>query len=102
MLNIKKLFIKILDCMFNKSNIAMGRVSVGTVAANSYTDVTITHNLGTKARVVGTLFSSGTASNIGSVCVALSAKTATTATFRVFNDRSSTISPAIEWIAIIK
>lgn len=105
MLNTKKLFTKILQSlngMLPKSNVAMGRVSVGQIAANSYGDVTITHNLGSNARVVAVLFSSGTSSTIGSVCVALEAKTANTATFRVFNDRSSTINPALEWIAINK
>ena len=105
MLNTKKLFTKILQSlngMLPKSNVAMGRVAVGQIAANSYGDVTITHNLGSNARVVAVLFSSGTSSTIGSVCVALESKTANTATFRVFNDRSSTINPALEWIAINK
>ena len=90
----------VLNNMLPKSNVAMGRISVGQISANSYADVTITHNLGNNARVVAVLFSTGTASNIGSVCVALTAKTANTATFRVFNNRSSTITPALEWIGI--
>ena len=79
---------------------AHGYVAVGQISASSYKDVTITHNLGVNAHVVATMFSSGTAVNIGSVTITIHDITATTAQIRVFNNRSTTLSPGIEWIAI--
>lgn len=80
--------------------IARGMKSAGTVNANSYKDVTIKHNLGVPCTVVATLYSSGTASNIGSICVAVAGRTTTEATIRIFNDRNTVINPSLEWIAI--
>lgn len=81
-------------------HIAYGNKSVGTVSASSYKDVTITHNLGASAHVVATLYSSGTAVNIGNTTVSIAGITATEATIRVFNNRTSTINPGLEWIAM--
>ena len=81
-------------------HIAYGNESVGTVSASSYKDVTITHNLGASAHVVATLYSSGTAVNIGNITVSIAGITATEATIRVFNNRTSTINPGLEWIAM--
>lgn len=107
MLNIKKLFTKILSSlssissnMLSKNNVKGGLAAVGQIAANSYKDVEITHNLGVIPIISATLFSTGTASNIGSVCVAIAARTSTTATIRVFNDRNSIVTPSVTWIAI--
>lgn len=82
-------------------NIAGGREVVGSINANSYKDITVTHNFpaGTY-RLVATLYSSGTASNIGSICVAVESTGANTATIRIFNDRNNAINPGLEWIAI--
>lgn len=105
MLDVKKLFKKIVQNMFLNSQITGGYVSdVGTISANSYKDVEITHNFGTTTRVyvVATLFSSGTAVNIGSTTVTVHSVTSTKATVRIFNNRSASISPALEWIAIRK
>lgn len=79
---------------------AHGYAAVGQISANSYKDVTITHNLGVYAHVVATMFSSGTAVNIGAVTITIHDITATTAQIRVFNNRSTTLNPGIEWIAI--
>lgn len=114
MLNIKNLVEKMLSSisamltnissiesnMFNKNRITHGQASVGTISANAYKDVIIDHNLGSGTHVVACLYSSGTASNIGSVCVAIMSTSSTQATIRVFNDRSATINPAIRWIAV--
>ena len=80
--------------------LAGGHQSVGTISANSYKDVTITHNLGANTRVVATLYSSGTAVNIGNTAVVIADITDTQATIRIFNNRSSTITPYVDWIAI--
>ena len=114
MLNIKKLIAELLTSisslqgnisslqsnMFNKNRITHGQENVGTISANAYKDVIIDHNLGSGTHVVACLYSSGTASNIGSVCVAIMSTSPTQATIRVFNDRSATINPAIRWIAV--
>ena len=81
-------------------HIAYGNESVGTVSASSYKDVTITHNLGASAHVVATLYSSGTAVNIGNTTVSIASITSTQATIRIFNNRTSTINPGLEWIAM--
>lgn len=91
---------QIIERLDDLPQFAAGYVSVGTVNATSYKDVTITHNLGASARVVACLFSSGTASNIGEVTVSVHDITATTAQIRVFNNRSGSINPGVEWIAI--
>lgn len=91
------------DDLSNKPSIpkvAGGQVTnLGQISANSYKDATITHNLGAGAIVVATLFSSGTAANIGQTTCTVHSVDATTAKIRVFNNRSSTLSPYINWIA---
>lgn len=77
---------------------ATGYIDCGTISANSYKDVTFNYSsagFGSNPTVLATLNSSGTAANIGSVCVAVSSYNATTATIRVFNNRSSTIHPYV-------
>ena len=81
---------------------ACGQVTdLGQISANSYKDATITHNLGAGAIVVATLYSSGTAVNIGATSCTVHDVTATTAKIRVFNNRNSSLSPYINWIAMI-
>lgn len=73
-------------------------IDCGTISANSYKDVTFNYSSkGFYANpvVLATLNSSGTASNIGSVCVSVASFSATSATIRVFNNRSSTIHPYV-------
>ena len=81
-------------------NVACGNEQPGQISASSYKDVQITHNLGSGAHVVATMLSSGTAVNIGNTTVSVYDITSTTAKIRIFNNRSSTITPQIEWIAI--
>ena len=91
---------QIIDRLDALPQIACGHMSVGSVNASSYKDVTITHNLGADANVVASLFTSGTAANIGNTTVSVHDITATTAQVRVFNNRTGSFSPAIEWIAV--
>lgn len=81
-------------------DVACGNAQPGQISASSYKDVSITHNLGSGAHVVATMLSSGTAVNIGNTTVSVYDITSTTAKIRIFNNRSSTITPQIEWIAI--
>lgn len=84
-----------------KNYIAGGLISAGTVSANSYKDVTVTHNFPADSYyITATLYSSGTAVNIGNVCVSIASAGNNTATIRIFNNRSSAINPAIEWVAV--
>ena len=101
MLDIKKLLTKMMTSFLPLANIAHGYESVGTISANSYKDVTINHNLGTnQVHVVATMFSSGTAVNIGNTTITVHDVSTNTAQVRVFNNRSTTLSPALEWLAI--
>lgn len=101
LLQVKDLFLKLLSNFFMKKQfIVGGLVNVGTVDANSYKDVSVTFNMPSIPNVSASLFSSGTAANIGDVTVAIAARNATGATFRVFNNRSTTITPAVSWFAI--
>lgn len=101
MLDVKKLLTKMMTGFLPLANIASGYESVGSINANTYKDVTINHNLGTnQVHVVATLFSSGTAMNIGNTTISIHSISTNTAQVRVFNNRSSTLSPAIEWLAI--
>lgn len=84
-----------------KNYIAGGLISAGTVNANSYKDVTVTHNFPNGSYyITATLYSSGTAVNIGNVCVSIASATENTATIRIFNNRSSAINPGLEWVAV--
>lgn len=84
-----------------KNYIAGGLISAGTVNANSYKDVTVTHNFPNDSYyITATLYSSGTAVNIGNVCVSIASATENTATIRIFNNRSSAINPGLEWVAV--
>ena len=101
MLDVKKLLTKMMTSFMPKANIAHGYESVGTINANTYKDVTITHNLGTsQVHVIATMFSSGTAINIGNTTITVHDVSTNTAEVRVFNNRSTTLSPGIEWLAI--
>lgn len=101
LLQVKETFLKLLsNFFFKRQYIAGGYVSVGSISANSYKDITVNYNMPNLPNISATLFSSGTTSNIGSVCVAVAARNATSATLRIFNDRSTSISPGIMWFAI--
>lgn len=83
-----------------RQNIKMATdyIDVGTISANSYKDVAFNYSsagFSGSPTVIATLNSSGTASNIGSVCVAVAAFNSTSATIRVFNNRSATIHPYV-------
>lgn len=80
-----------------------GNASIGSVSSNSYKDVSVTYTatFDEIPNVTATLYSSGTAVNIGSVCVAIASKSKTGCTIRLFNNRSSSINPTIEWTAIL-
>ena len=84
-----------------KTYIKAGHVSVGSINANSYKDITVTHGFPDGSYyITATLFTAGTAANIGNVTVSIAATNANDATIRVFNNRSTALSPAIEWIAV--
>lgn len=80
-----------------------GNAAIGSVSANSYKDITVTFTatFSEIPHITATLYSSGTAVNIGSVCVSVAAKSKTGCTLRLFNNRSSAINPSIEWTAIL-
>ena len=99
MLDIKKLFLKILK---NTPEIRTGYESVGSIPANSYTDVPITFGstMGGTPRVFVDLVSTATTPTIGSFhACAISAST-TGFTVRIFNNTSSARSPAIRYVAM--
>lgn len=100
MLDLKAWISKVTATINGMPKMACGEESVGQISASSYKDVTITHNLGANTKVVATLFSSGTAVNIGNTTVSVHDITSTTAKIRIFNNRTSTINPNVEWIAI--
>ena len=80
-----------------------GHASLGSIATNNYGDATISFGTGTftsAPNVVACLSTSGTAGNIGNVSVSVFNITTTGCTVRVFNNRGSALSPAIEWIAV--
>lgn len=100
MLDLKAWISKVTATINGMPKMACGEETVGTISASSYKDITITHNLGANTRVVATLFSSGTAVNIGNTTVSVYDITSTTAKIRIFNNRTSTINPNVEWIAM--
>ncbi len=79
-----------------------GHETVGSIATNSYADVTVTFvsSFGVAPNVTACLSTSGTAGNIGDVSVSVFNITTTGCTIRVFNNRGSSLSPAVEWIAV--
>lgn len=84
-----------------KNYIKGGLITAGTVGANSYKDITVTHNFPNDSYyITATLYSSGTAVNIGNVCVSIASAGENTATIRLFNNRSSAINPGLEWVAV--
>lgn len=85
-----------------KSMFQHGSESVGTVSASSYKDVAVTFSpaFSSTPNVVATLFSSGTAVNIGNTTVSVYDISASGCKIRIFNNRTSTINPNVEWIAM--
>lgn len=85
-----------------KSMFQHGSESVGTISASSYKDVSITFSpaFSSVPTVVATLFSSGTAVNIGNTAVSVYDIDESGCKIRIFNNRTSTINPNVEWIAI--
>lgn len=67
-----------------------------------YTDVNVTFPTAFESvpHVVATLFTSGTATNIGNTTVSVYNITTNGCTIRVFNNRGSAFSPDIEWVAV--
>lgn len=78
-----------------------GRANPGTVAVG-YTDMNVTFPVAfeTVPNVVATLFSSGTATNIGNTTVAVHNITTTGCSIRIFNNRGASFNPLLEWIAV--
>lgn len=79
-----------------------GHVVFSSIATNSYADKTVTFStsFNSAPNVVATLSTSGTAGNIGNVSVSVFNITSTDCTIRVFNNRGSSLSPAVEWVAV--
>ncbi len=75
---------------------------MGTIQNNSYADKSVTFDppFSDVPNVVACLSTTGTVGNIGNVSVAVNAITKTGCTIRVFNNRGSSLSPAVEWIAV--
>ena len=106
MLDLKKWIAKVTDSIASLTarqdiKMAAGYESVGQINANAYKDVTLSYSFSSTPRVVATIFSSGTAVNLGDVTCTVHDVTATSAKVRIFNNRSSTLSPGIEWIAVV-
>lgn len=103
MLDLKAWMAKITNAIKSLSarqniRMAVAYIDCGTISANSYKDVTFSYSskgFSSNPTVLATLNSSGTASNIGSVCVSVASFSTTSATIRVFNNRSSTIHPYV-------
>lgn len=82
--------------------IKSGNANIGQISANSYKDFSVAFGepFDKQPNVSATLFSSGKAVNIGNVCVSVFGVSSTGFTIRIFNNRSSTINPTVEWIAV--
>lgn len=112
MLDMKKLIAKILGRLISLNErdnikIATAYLTVGQIAANSYKDVTFNYSSAnfdsSKAVFVNaTLNSSGTSNTLGNICVAVANFNATSATIRIFNSRSSTVTPMVICTALQK
>lgn len=85
-----------------KAMFASGHVAYSSIATNSYADKTVSFGktFSSAPNVTACLSTSGTAGNIGNVSVSVFDITTTQCTVRVFNNRGSALSPAIEWIAV--
>lgn len=96
MLNIKKMLTKLAN------RIQVGATSVGTVAANSYTDISITFDkpFGAVPSVMVCLNSNSTSPKMGLMTVATLSRSTTGFEARIFNADSSSRSPWINWMAI--
>lgn len=79
-----------------------GTASFSDIATNSYKDATISfgETFGSTPHVIACLSTTGTAGNIGNVSVSVHTITTTGCKIRVFNNRGSSLSPNVEWIAI--
>ena len=84
------------------SKIKGGHETFGSIATGSYADKSVTFSpaFANVPNMTATLSTSGTAGNIGNVTVSVFNISKTGATIRVFNNRGSALSPAVEWIAI--
>lgn len=80
-----------------------GHESMGSINTNSYADKSITFHqtFASAPNVTACLSTTGTAGNIGNVSVAVNNISKTGCTVRVFNNRGSSLSPAIEWVAVL-
>ena len=98
MLDIKKLLTKMLK---NTPQIRYGGKSMGSCAANTYTDVAVTFRSPMKGTpvVVCSLRSTSTAGALGSFTISAINPTASGFTARVFNNTSAARSPAMDYIA---
>ena len=103
MLDLKAWMAKITNAIKSLSarqniRMAVAYIDCGTISANAYKDVTFSYSsagFSGYPTVLATLNSSGTAVNIGNVCVSVSSYNPTQATIRVFNNRSATIHPYV-------
>lgn len=80
-----------------------GHGTYSSIATNSYADKTVSFGTGTFSsapHVTACLSTTGTAGNIGNVSVSVHTISASGCTIRVFNNRGSSLSPAVEWIAV--
>lgn len=79
-----------------------GHLVGSQVSANSYLDRAVTFNktFPSAPNVTASLFSTGTAGNIGQISVAVKEISTTGCTLRVFNGSTAARTPAIEWIAV--
>lgn len=85
------------------NRICSGSIASTSVAANSYTDVSVTFpfTFSSAPNVVVGLNSTSTAGALGSISVAVTSRTTTGCTIRFFNAGSASRSPAAYWIAHI-
>lgn len=80
----------------------VGGSELGGAPANSYKDIAITFGktFSETPVIMTTLVSTSTKDEVGALEVAISARSTTGATIRVFNHSSETINPGIQWVAI--
>lgn len=87
----------------DENSVQYGTITSGSISANSYRDVTVTFPKAfTKAPYVSLqIISASTSADLGSFTAAImSSPTATGFTARIFNDTSSSRSPAVLWMAV--
>lgn len=93
----------LLNFIGNRLPLETGRLTFGSVPANSYVDVNVRYSRSYQSipRVFLVLRSSSTAPEMGDVTISIADQTATGFTARCFNYGSVVRSPGADWLAIM-